>query len=372
MATHGVTVSIAYDSHTGTPMDGGRVLFVHLPRTYGPRALPEACDVHNQIALFGPVESACMVDNKGGFLVRLGGDLGTAMHTAHNAIQALNLKANLFGEPLVHELMPIQEFVAGAVIGQGGCNLRDIKAASGAHVEISPYTGPHVSRQVHISGTAAAVQYARTLVVNSTRIAVPPTNIDNDSVAVSCAQSLWQGSQNPAPVPPMPSSPPPAAVEECPAAAVASTSTALPSKGPVARVLGRVALERQVSERTLVHLGKARWCMLMDRLQAIMDCRRGMEQFEEAVEWKKQEVELREAVEDERKGVQFGRHKTWAHFDYTNQLNWPERFKCFNAPGTPVQTTANSVWNSSCAADAADLPSEHTYATDADLLSMLA
>jgi len=108
-------------------------------------------------------------------VVAFDGDEQQRATSAHLCMVHFGGRANLQGEHSVTEVMPLHETVAGAVIGRNGGNLRDLKAASTAHIDISPYTGPASTRQVVITGTVYAVQYARRLVQESVRPKLPRT-----------------------------------------------------------------------------------------------------------------------------------------------------------------------------------------------------
>merc|ERR1712093_549410 len=93
-----------YCDSTGIPVDAGRVLFIRFP----PRQRGiTAHDILFTFSQIGPVAYVAPADNQGGFVITLGGEVALAQHTARLLIEQFHGKANLNGEELVQELMPI-------------------------------------------------------------------------------------------------------------------------------------------------------------------------------------------------------------------------------------------------------------------------
>merc|ERR1711916_263637 len=78
---HSILIQLQYD-HTGMPVQGGRVLFVRLPRDYTSRQQPGVNEIAFAFQCFGTIADVSQVDNKGGFVVVLGGELAAAVHAA--------------------------------------------------------------------------------------------------------------------------------------------------------------------------------------------------------------------------------------------------------------------------------------------------
>lgn len=169
---HSIAVSTSIDQNTGYPDAGGRVLFVRLPRDYVSANQPDANDVGYAFGHCGLVSTITQVDQKGGFFVTLGGELPNALQTAEAIISCFNGKANLHCEDCVTEMFGVHERVCGALIGQRGANLRDIKARSGAHLEVTPWSGNGATRIVQIWGSIPNVAHAQQLIHESIQIAL--------------------------------------------------------------------------------------------------------------------------------------------------------------------------------------------------------
>merc|ERR1712159_9998 len=158
-----LVVAIQYDQFSGQPVHGGRVLFVRVPRDYTVQEQPGVDEVASAFAAATGAEivQVTAVDHQGGFLVVIGGDLAVAQYHTMMIVNMFHGKANLRGEQCVGEAVPIHERVCGALIGHKGENLRAIKAATGCHIDVSPWCGRDASRTVSLRGSPGAVAGAR-------------------------------------------------------------------------------------------------------------------------------------------------------------------------------------------------------------------
>jgi len=132
-----------------------------------PDAFAVAASIHN---LCGPqieIFQITQVDNKGGFLIVLGGEQATAVQNAGAVFMALQGKATLQGEPAAEDIVPISERLCGALIGHRGENLRRIKCESGAHIEVTPWCGSTATRLIQLRGSPNACAMARQLINQS-------------------------------------------------------------------------------------------------------------------------------------------------------------------------------------------------------------
>jgi len=357
---HTVEVSTLY-----APQPGHGQIFIRLPRTYGTRVPPTSNHVAAALSPFCETLqlSVHQADSAGGFIVNLSGDTDQIVQAAHNIWAHLEGTASLNGEPSVTDILPIHESVAGAVMGKNGTNLREMKSASAAHLDVSPFNGPLATRQIHITGTAEAVQYARRLVQDSIRqkleslgetapyeafnngfiqqftpwqpAPVPyfgtgqsyplysdTTPAPNDSMLHSEATPENWGPQpeswGPQPVPttnwvPSPHTPvlqasqpmlvqPLASGLEEPLQALSEQAEQLIAPGSSAAL----ALVRQVSSRILLHLAHAQWCLLKDRIALMAGFRLAVSRFFDV---------RRQLNRAENSGVKLGRRtRSWAHF----------------------------------------------------------
>jgi len=319
---HTIEFSVLYAPH---PLCGQ--VFVRLPRTYGTRLPPTSDDVMAALLPFcdNVHLDVYQADNAGGFQILLQGDMNDINNAACGMVQFLGGKANLAGESSVTEIMPIHESVAGAVIGKQGSNLRDLKCASGAHIDVSPFHGPSATRQVQLIGTVEAVQYARRLVLDSVQskvasmqlsgspsqpaypmmintmdyagypqvvpwIAQPHTYFDSSS---SWGPGLPTNLESAAPAP---------IFEQAPAA---EQTLALVQPSQPAAIAG-IKLVRQVSSRILVHLPHAAWCLLKDRVAMMAEFRLAVSRMYDVIQ---------QQDRAENYGIKFGkRTRSWAHF----------------------------------------------------------
>lgn len=165
----GIQCGYYCDPQTGAPVEYGQVLCIRLPRVYGNRHVPDEHDVAEAFSSFGAVQAAWPVDNKGGFVIRMGGDPHSASIAAHNAITWFCGKANLAGDLVVEQLLTAPEAAVGALIGQNGTHLRDMKATSGAHIEVSEWAGANATRFIHLSGQMDMVCHAQQIVESTIR-----------------------------------------------------------------------------------------------------------------------------------------------------------------------------------------------------------
>lgn len=105
-------------------------------------------------------------------MIRMGGDTQYAAVAAHNASAYFRGKANLAGDMLVEMTMTVHEAAVGALIGQNGAHLREMKATCGAHIEVSEWAGASATRYIHLSGETDMVLHAQHIVDETIREAL--------------------------------------------------------------------------------------------------------------------------------------------------------------------------------------------------------
>lgn len=340
---HCIHCAVQLDPYTGQAQAGGRILFIRLPRDFvNPQQQPDANAVAFAFSMCGPIQEVTQVDNKGGFLVVLGGDLQTAVHTSSSIISVFHGKANLAGDDLVFEMLPIDESFVGALIGRRGENLRNIKATSGAHVEVTPWCGNSATRLCQVYGTQVAVEYARQLILQSTMQPTPTTQSRYQAEPHLGYQAAGPLSSMPMQVPmPMPiatafeqaypQTPSPLSLSSTPDdtssnPTVMSTSPtqytflertfsqefpALPSESmvpaPPSSPVEASDVEPAVPRTAIL---KAHWCLLKDRVSMMQELKHGVANFSTVLYESKLQEQLAE-----RRGIRFGvRSKSWTHF----------------------------------------------------------
>jgi len=159
-STHCVIICPWASAFCGADTIDPRYVFLRLPRNYSARF--DLAVLHTQLSACGPIAAIqCIEGLAGGFGVVLGGNFETAQQTFWAMSNTFAGKANMEGDELTQEELHVDSQCAGALIGEKGKNLRDIKGASGAYVEVSAYTRNRSLRTVRITGSQAAVQYAR-------------------------------------------------------------------------------------------------------------------------------------------------------------------------------------------------------------------
>jgi len=338
---HHISINTLLDAATNLPMWGGRVIFLRLPFYHHlQQHQPGIAMVQEVFSQIGPILQVEQIDTKGGFYVTLGGSLETALQTANSLYYAFQGKANLHGEPTCEERFPIHEEICGALFGQGGENLRRVKALSGADIEVTPWCGEKAMRTVIIYGTPdqidAAVAHVNEAVnvVNEryAKMAVPeprPIKSTIAGVAVdtpqqnmpsSSAAAVINGNQSHVAVtiertyssefPRLDSYK--SDTDRVPQLAIKENITQAPAPrkpSPVPVVGTTLAVTSPpfstASADRASMIMKAHWCLLKDRLTLIREIRDAVSIFWEV---KAQESRLKN-------GLQFGvRSKSWAHF----------------------------------------------------------
>merc|ERR1711988_1516935 len=157
-----LVVAIQYDQYSGQPVHGGRVLFVRVPRDYTVYEQPGVNEVAAAFAQTGAdIVQVTAVDHQGGFLAVIGGDLAVAQYMAMMIVNTFHGKANLRAEECISDAVPVHERVCGALIGHKGEQLRAIKAATGCHIEVSPWCGRTATRMIQLRGSVNAVNGAK-------------------------------------------------------------------------------------------------------------------------------------------------------------------------------------------------------------------
>lgn len=318
-------------------------IFVRLPRTYGTRPPPCANDITAALTALCQeidkiVSSDIQASTAGGFTVSLGGDSDEVQAVADEMRSRFHGKANLSGDAAVVDIMPVHETVAGSVIGKNGSNLRDLKNASGAHIEVSPYTGPTATRQIRIMGTADSVYYARRLVQDAIQAKMMslseqvPHEFCGGEYFAPIQPQPWMTMQNQmswAPnagaswgAPPReswgsaqeswgPSQPEHEAIPHQQDYAYSPPQAQITLNDPEpeeSRVLAKpgITLKRSVSSRIMRHFHHAEWVLLKDRLALMSEFRKAVRRFFD-VQAQEQRAE--------RYGITFGRRtRSWAHF----------------------------------------------------------
>lgn len=353
-------------------MQSGRVLFVRLPRDYiGSTQQPDANDVACAFSMFGPIANVEQVDDKGGFFVTLGGDVQTAMQSAQYICMNFHGKANLHREELVIDSMQVEERICGAIIGHRGQNLRDIKAKSGAHLEVTPWCGTSGVRVVQLWGTAAGIAYARQLIFESaqplmgTQVPLPQplpisTKVDYESISetseTSSQSSISEGAHSPQML----------YFEQFPALTSASPGN-IPQTNNLSpqtqtfyqeqpTLQAQTALQAQTTPQVQTTprvqspnseaLNKGRWSLVWKRVSLIDELKKGMQTFRDmAYQAKVQEAQA------ERRGIRFGvRSKSWAHFLNSDNEEEAEDSPQQNAP-SPVKPNGVGLQRT-CSTDA--------------------
>merc|ERR1711959_242332 len=290
---HAIQVGHFQDPHNGLYCQN--ILFARLPR-WSRASAQEVLEAFRLVGSVVWVEPS-LDDGTNGFLVHLGPD---AAWTAGNMIQRFHGKANLEGEDLVQDTMPIHERLAGAVIGQGGCNLREIKSTSGAHVEVSPWAGANATRFVTIIGTSRAVHAARLAVNQSGQDAARRQAAQQSSSTTTASaahllpnnllleqplnekplNTIWSTEEFPplcggekSPSPSLPSPPPspnvqPVASAPSPAASpLASPALAQPQPSPAPMMLPPQQQQQQQMQPLMLHQHQPPPAMLMMQQQ---------------------------------------------------------------------------------------------------------
>lgn len=347
--THSIVVApwscVCNETQAAQEEEEYRHLWVRLPKVYGALVYQDQLpSLIHALSRCGPIHDCVPLDLSGAFGVTLAGDTRAYEYTYRNILRNISGKANLAGEELATETMLVQGSCIGSLIGEKGRNLRDIKDASGAHVEVSPWE-KNVMRKVVIIGTATSVPYARQLVNEA--IKVVPIKVKR--------QAKKQGSKDectlsplmvlPAPLPiqppqlpldfqwddfdqgqlwkeqfpPLPGSPEcqltaysfpsiPLDIElSSPQQAPPGCSTAAPCSPEPSRPIAALALQRKVSNRTFSHLHRACWCLLKDRISLIHDIREGVNAM-----W---EMRQQQALAVARISLRLGsKSKSWAYF----------------------------------------------------------
>jgi len=301
--------------HAAPGDETGRAIFIRLPFYHGRKEQPSVDEVYATLSGFGCVIAHIeQYDAQGGFWVTLGDTIECAWNAAMGITQCLHGRANLQGELYHQDMIPIPEDACGGLFGHRGENLRNIKAESGADVEVTPWCGKSATRNVVFHGTFNEVEHAKDLVLDAIEeteaSSAAPANFALPAPRPSCditvtkndlhAESLEEfpalnGSPNQPEsyVPPAPVQPA-VALRPVLMPCVSEPSTVEPTTLQVVPSINtKVALRRVTS--TLIR--KANWCLLKDRISVMNDLRTAVGHFWET----KAQMERAES-----KGIKFG------------------------------------------------------------------
>jgi len=372
-----LVVAIQYDSYTGQPVHGGRVLFVRVPRDYTVDEQPGINEVAAAFAHTGAdIVQVTAVDHQGGFLAVIGGDLGMAHWFTQAIVNAFHGKANLQGEECISEAVPVHERVCGALIGHKGENLRAIKAATGAHIDVSPWSGRSATRTIQLRGSRNSVAGAKHH-INQSLMAVLAQQQGSQQSAGSSAQPTQApmqavqqlertfstefprlGADSPMPTNPMaaPSLPSPLAVApQPPIHFLTTTAMVLPLPGMTSTI--PPAPSAPVYKGRPPALLKAHWCLLKDRASIMADVRLGVKVLS-APAMLVDSLAVSPDTPARRGtpgGLQFGlRSKSWAHFMGRREMVegvWEEANQTPSLPVKPAKQLGLGITRT-CSSDA--------------------